>query len=260
MGQPVTFKVFRFDPSRDHEPYWAYYTVEVEPGDVVLAALMKIREEQDGSLAFRASCRSGICGSDGMIINGRSRLACKTQVSDLLRQGSVITLEPLRNFPYVKDLVVDQAQFWEHFRAVDPWVQPDPAEPEPVEERRMILAPEAFDELSKASDCIFCGVCYSECPIVAQDHGYLGPQALIKAFRFEADPRDAATAARAPVVGGQQGVWRCRQTFNCTAACPKGIPVTRGILELRRKMVRFRLGGGRRRIPAAARGADTEGK
>nr|WP_243239472.1 succinate dehydrogenase iron-sulfur subunit [Sulfobacillus harzensis] len=230
-------EVRRFNPERDKDPHWERFTVESYPGDVVLALLMRVREEQDGSLAFRASCRSGICGSDGMVINGWPRLACKTQVAEVAGDGP-IRLEPLYNLACIKDLVVDQTPFWDKFQSILPWLMPDPHEEEPVEERRMTLEPEAFDMLSKASDCIFCQICYAACPIVGLDPAFTGPQALIKAYRFEADPRDAGTAERTPTLDNPEGVWRCRTIFNCTEACPKGIPITRGIQVLKRSMVR----------------------
>lgn len=233
----VTFRVFRYNPVTDEKPYWALYSVLVEPGDPVLMGLMRIREEQDGSLAFRASCRSGICGSDAMVIAGQSRLACKTQILQALDGNREVVVEPLRNLPYVKDLVVDQTRFWDKFEAIAPWLHEDPETPVPVAERLMQLPESEFDDVSKASDCIFCQICYSECPVNGMDRAFLGPQALIKAFRFEADPRDYGTASRTPVLNHPEGVWQCRTTFNCTLSCPKGIPITKGIQALKREMV-----------------------
>ncbi|PSR34058.1 MAG: succinate dehydrogenase iron-sulfur subunit [Sulfobacillus benefaciens] len=235
MAVSRTFRIFRYDPVKDPAPYWSLFTVNVEQGDSVLTGLMKIREELDGSLAFRASCRSGICGSDGMVINGRSRLACKTQVDDM-GHGEVV-IEPLRNLPYLKDLVVDQTPFWDKFESVMPWLHESTTEPVPETERRMTLAEDAFDDLSKASDCIFCQICYAECPVNGLDRAFIGPQALIKAFRFEADPRDVGTNERVPILDQPDGVWRCRTTFNCTVSCPKGIPITKDIQSLKREMV-----------------------
>lgn len=241
MGSHVVFQVMRYDPRRDVEPYWAEYDVPVDEGDTVLMGLMRIRESLDGSLAFRASCRSGICGSDGMVINGRSRLACKTQVAAMVAVRGRVVLEPLRNLRYVKDLVVDQTPFWKKFRRVEPYLMPAAAPP--VAERRMTMPQDAFDLLSKASDCIFCEICYSECPINGIDRGFLGPQALIKAFRFEFDPRDDGAAARLAPLSNVEGVWGCRTVFNCTDACPKGIPITEGIQRLKRKLVAETLAG-----------------
>lgn len=234
----VTLDIKRYNPEMDGEAHWQTFQVAVEEGDPVLAALMRIREEQDGSLAFRASCRSGICGSDGMVINGWPRLACKTQVQDMVGPDRVIRIQPLYNLPCIKDLVVDQSPFWDQFRRIFPWLMPDPEEAVPETERRMTLPQEEFDMLSKASDCIFCQICFAACPIVGIDPEFLGPQALIKAYRFEADPRDDGAAERFPVLDNPEGVWRCRTVFNCTEACPKGIPITRGIQALKRRMVR----------------------
>lgn len=240
MGQ-VSLDVRRYNPESDEQPHWQTFKVEVNPGDPVLAALMQVREEQDGSLAFRASCRSGICGSDGMVINGWPRLACKTQVDNVVDRHGTVRVQPLYNLPCVKDLVVDQAPFWDKFQHIFPWVMPDPDIPEPEHERLMTMDDEDFAILSKASDCIFCQICYAACPIVGLDEQFLGPQALIKAYRFEADPRDDGTDARFPVLDNPDGVWRCRTVFNCTDACPKGIPITRGIQALKRAMVQEEL-------------------
>lgn len=241
MASDILFQVMRYDPRRDVEPYWAEYHVPVDDGDTVLMALMRIREDIDGTLAFRASCRSGICGSDGMVINGRSRLACKTQVAPMVSAKGRVVLEPLRNLRYVKDLVVDQTPFWQKFQRVEPYLMPD--EPPPARERRMAMPQAEFDLLSKASDCIFCEICYSECPINGVDRGFLGPQALIKAFRFEFDPRDDGAASRYAPLSNVEGAWRCRTTFNCTDSCPKGIPITEGIQRLKKKLAGELLSG-----------------
>jgi len=234
VGTQVVYQVMRYDPRQDVEPYWAEYQVPVADGETVLAGLMRIREEMDGSLAFRASCRAGICGSDGMVINGRSRLACKTQVSAMAAKTGRVVIEPLRNLRYVKDLVVDQTPFWQKFKRVEPYLMPGDAPPR--RERPMKLPRAEFDLLSKASDCIFCEICYSECPINGTDRGFLGPQALIKAFRFEFDPRDDGSRARYEPLANLEGAWRCRTVFNCTESCPKGIPITEGIQLLKKKL------------------------
>lgn len=237
----ITVVVRRYNPETNREAYWETFRVSANPGDSVLAALVQIREEQDGSLAFRSSCRSGICGSDGMVINGWPRLACKTQLDQVLDGHGTVRIGPLFNLPCIKDLVVDQSPFWDKFEQIFPWLMPNPLEVEPERERRMTLEQEEFDLLSKASDCIFCQICFSACPIVGLDQEFLGPQALIKAYRFEADPRDAGTDVRYPVLDNPEGVWRCRTVFNCTDACPKGIPITRGIQVLKRTMLREEL-------------------
>lgn len=230
--ETVTFKVFRFDPEVDQEPRYEMYEVPYYKGMVVLTALIYIKENLDGSIAYRASCRSGICGSDGVLINGRSQLACKTQVQSEVR-GQEVVLEPLRNLAVLKDLVVDQTPFWQKLRAVSPWLINEETPPE--QERRMVLPEKQFDEISKASDCISCQICYSECPIEAEDSGYLGPAALVKAYRFEADPRDHGSKTRQAVLESQNGIWRCHTVFACADACPKEINNTWAIQQLKKK-------------------------
>ncbi|MCL5959037.1 MAG: succinate dehydrogenase iron-sulfur subunit [Chloroflexi bacterium] len=245
MGDKVGFHVFRFDPDRDVEPRYQDYYVEAGPKTLILSALMEIKEQQDGTLSFRTSCRTGVCGSCAMLINGRTRLACKTKVEEVLKGGNTIIIEPLRNLPVIKDLVIEQNEFWEKLIAVKPWLITDPNEPEPEKERLMTVSDKDFDQLHAATDCIFCQICYSECPMGAEDRAYLGPAALVRAFRFIKDPRDKGTAERMPVVTGQNGVWRCRTIFNCAEACPKSINATAMIQDLKRKAALGKLGFGR---------------
>ncbi len=234
MGDKVNFHVFRFDPDRDVEPRYQDYYLDAGLKTLILSALMEIKEQQDGTLSFRTSCRTGVCGSCAMLINGRTRLACKTKVEEVLKGGHTIIIEPLRNLPVIKDLVIEQNEFWEKLISVKPWLITDPNEPEPEKERLMRVSDKVFDQLHAATDCIFCQICYSECPMGAEDNEYLGPAALVRAFRFIKDPRDKGAAERMPVVTGESGVWRCRTIFNCTNACPRDIKVTEAIADVKR--------------------------
>ncbi len=248
------FKIFRYDPNTDAEARYQGYQVETGEGETVLSALVKIREEQDPSLAFRASCRSGICGSDACRINGRAGLPCKAQVHETLRDG-VVTLEPLRGFPVIRDLVVDLTQFWEKLKQIKPWLIP--GDPDPVKERLMHLLQEDFDGLSHASDCIFCASCYAECPMAGGGKPYLGPAALLKAYRFAADPRDAGEDQRRAVLEGPGGLWRCHLAFRCLEVCPKEISPAASISHLKGETARRRLGLGRKGPREAALAVET---
>jgi succinate dehydrogenase / fumarate reductase iron-sulfur subunit len=227
----VTFKIRRFIPEIDEEPHWEEYVVSAYPTDRVLDALMKIKGEQDGTLTFRRSCGHGICGSDAMRINGRNRLACKTLIKDL--GTGDITVEAIKGLPLEKDLVVDMEPFFAAYRAVKPFLITDGHEPtkerlQSIEERT------AFDDTTK---CILCAACTTSCPVFWTDGQYFGPAAIVAAHRFIFDSRDAAAETRLEILNEKEGVWRCRTTFNCSDACPRGIEVTKAIQQVKRALI-----------------------
>ena len=227
----VTFRIRRFLPELDDEPHWEDYVVSVYPTDRVLDALMKIKGEQDGTLTFRRSCGHGVCGSDAMMINGSNRLACKTLIKDL--GSGDVTVEAIKGLPLEKDLVVDMEPFFEAYRAVKPYLITDGQEPnrerlQSVEERQ------AFDDTTK---CILCAACTTSCPVFWTDEQYFGPAAIVAAHRFIFDSRDAGTAERLEILNDKEGVWRCRTTFNCSSACPRGIEVTQAIQQVKRALI-----------------------
>jgi len=227
----VTFRIRRFLPELDDEPHWEDYVVSVYPTDRVLDALMKIKGEQDGTLTFRRSCGHGVCGSDAMMINGSNRLACKTLIKDL--GSGDVTVEAIKGLPLEKDLVVDMEPFFEAYRAVKPYLITDGQEPtrerlQSVEERQ------AFDDTTK---CILCAACTTSCPVFWTDEQYFGPAAIVAAHRFIFDSRDAGAAERLEILNDKEGVWRCRTTFNCSSACPRGIEVTQAIQQVKRALI-----------------------
>lgn len=227
----VTFRIRRFLPELDDEPHWEDYVVSVYPTDRVLDALMKIKGEQDGTLTFRRSCGHGVCGSDAMMINGSNRLACKTLIKDL--GSGDVTIEAIKGLPLEKDLVVDMEPFFEAYRAVKPYLITDGEEPsrerlQSVEERQ------AFDDTTK---CILCAACTTSCPVFWTDEQYFGPAAIVAAHRFIFDSRDAGAAERLEILNDKEGVWRCRTTFNCSSACPRGIEVTQAIQQVKRALI-----------------------
>ncbi len=222
----VDLRILRFDPERDPAPHWEAYTVQAEPMDRVLDLLHKVKYEQDGALTFRRSCAHGICGSDAMLINGRNRLACKIRVDQLGRRR--ITVAPLPGLPVVKDLVVDMDGFFAKYRSVDPFLVTEM--PAPTRERLQSPADRArFDDTTK---CILCGACTSSCPSFWAQPGYVGPAAIVNAHRFIFDSRDEGAEERLEILADKDGVWRCRTIFNCVDACPRGINITRAILEV----------------------------
>jgi succinate dehydrogenase / fumarate reductase iron-sulfur subunit len=223
-------RVKRFERGKDREPYWSEYDVDAEPTDRLLDALHAIKWYQDGTLAFRRSCGHGICGSDAMLVNGVNRLACKVLLKDL---GTRITVEPMRGFLVVKDLVTDMEAFFGKYRSIKPYLMPDGAAP--AEERRQSPAQrERFDDTTK---CILCGACTTSCPAFWSNPDYVGPAALVQAHRFLFDSRDASFEERLQLLGSRDGVWRCRTIYNCTDACPREIEVTRAIGEVKKALL-----------------------
>ena len=225
----VTFLIRRFDPDVDTEPRWQDFDVEMYATDRVLDALHKIKWEQDGSLTFRRSCAHGICGSDAMRINGRNRLACKTLIKDL-DISKPIYVEAIKGLP-----LVDMEPFFASYREVQPFLQSTSA-PAPGKERVQSVAERArFDDTTK---CILCAACTSSCPVFWTDGQYFGPAAIVNAHRFIFDSRDDAASVRLDILNDKEGVWRCRTTFNCTDACPRGIEVTKAIAEVKQAILR----------------------
>ncbi|MER3480787.1 MAG: succinate dehydrogenase iron-sulfur subunit [Meiothermus sp.] len=226
----VTLKILRYDPNGAAKPHWQTYQVESEPMDRVLDLLHKIKYFQDGTLAFRRSCGHGICGSDAMLINGRNRLACKALVKDL---GPSITVEPIRGLPVKKDLVVDMDPFFDAYRAVKPYLIND----EPPPERERLQSPEDREIFDASTKCILCAACTTSCPVFWVNGTYVGPAAIVQAHRFIFDSRDRGARERFQALGASTGVWRCRTAYNCTEACPREIPVTQAIEEVKRAIL-----------------------
>ncbi|HEX7021819.1 MAG TPA: succinate dehydrogenase iron-sulfur subunit [Trueperaceae bacterium] len=224
----VTVKIKRYNPEQDKRPHWESYQLQARPTDRVLDVLNEIKWEQDGSLAFRRSCAHGVCGSDAMLINGVNRLACKVLVKDL---GERITIEPLRGLPVRKDMIVDMEPFFDSYRAVLPYFMND--NPPPPTER--LQSPEERERFDATTKCILCAACTTSCPVFWANGRYLGPAAIVNAHRFIFDSRDQGAAQRLDVLNTSSGLWRCRTAYNCTEACPRGIPITDAIEQLKRE-------------------------
>lgn len=228
--------VSRFDPEVDEEARWESFDVEVFSTDRVLDALHKIKWEQDGSLTFRRSCAHGICGSDAMRINGRNRLACKTLIKDL-DITKAIYVEAIKGLPLEKDLIVDMEPFFAAYREVKPFLIANSKPQKGKERLQSIENREIFDDTTK---CILCAACTTSCPVFWTDGQYFGPAAIVNAHRFIFDSRDDSAKERLEILNDKEGVWRCRTTFNCTEACPRGIQVTQAISEVKAAVLRGR--------------------
>jgi succinate dehydrogenase / fumarate reductase, iron-sulfur subunit len=229
----VKLKVRRYDPEGDQEPKYNDYTVDMPPSSTVLDSLIEVREYHDGTLSLRCSCRSAICGSCAMRINGRARLACKTQVASLIEDGGEILVEPAGNMPVIKDLVVDMTPFWDKIRAVKPWLQPSGPPPE----REYLVPAAAMTELAEVMNCIMCGACVSDCTVLEVDKSFLAPAALAKAWRFVGDPRDSAVLPRLRELSEPSGIWDCTRCNFCVQVCPKDVKPMDQIMKLRAEAV-----------------------
>jgi succinate dehydrogenase / fumarate reductase iron-sulfur subunit len=228
----VVLRIQRFDPERDAEPYYQEFHLEADPAERMLDGLMRIKDTQDGSLSFRKSCAHGVCGSDAMRINGQDRLACKTLVKEVAQEGDTVTVEPLRHFRVQKDLLVDQEPFFEQYRSVRPYLITS----REAGSRERVQSPEERSRLDDPTRCILCAACVSACPVVGENPRFLGPAAIVQASRFNKDSRDEGFEARLPVLDDPNGVWPCRNHFECTRCCPRSIKVTKLINESKRQI------------------------
>jgi succinate dehydrogenase / fumarate reductase iron-sulfur subunit len=226
----VQLRIRRFDPDTDPAPHWEEYRVQAEPSDRVLDLLHEVKWFQDGTLTFRRSCGHGVCGSDAMLINGRNRLACEFLVKDA---GPRVTIEPVAGMRVIKDLLVDLDDFWDKYRSVMPFLVNDEV-PEDGRERRQSQAER--DRFEDTSKCILCGACTTACPTFWSNPDYVGPAAIVNAHRFIFDSRDTAHQERLQIMADADGVWRCRTIFNCVEACPRGINITKAIMEVTREV------------------------
>jgi len=226
----VSVKIRRYNPEISDEATWVSYTVTAYPTDRVLNLLMRIKDEQDGTLTFRRSCAHGVCGSDAMRINGVNRLACKVLMKDL---PAKLTIEPIKGLPVEKDLVVDMEPFFEAYRAVKPFLITRGNAPS----REWLQSQEDRDRFDDTTKCILCAACTTSCPVFWTDGSYFGPAAIVNAHRFIFDSRDTAAEERLEILNDREGVWRCRTTFNCTDACPRGIEVTKAISEVKQALL-----------------------
>ncbi|MDQ2836664.1 MAG: succinate dehydrogenase iron-sulfur subunit [Actinomycetota bacterium] len=230
-SRTVEVKIRRYNPEVSDEVSWVTYQVESFAADRVLNLLMKIKGEQDGTLTFRRSCAHGVCGSDAMRINGVNRLACKVLMKDM---PAKLTIEPIKGLPVEKDLVVDMEPFFDAYRAVKPFLITGGGN-EPTKEWLQSQADrDRYDDTTK---CILCAACTTSCPVFWTDGSYFGPAAIVNAHRFIFDSRDQGSEERLEILNDREGVWRCRTTFNCTEACPRGIQITKAIQEVKQALL-----------------------
>lgn len=229
----VTLSIYRYDPDKDENPYMQDFKVEVpvKSDPMVLTLLEQIKDEQDDSLSLRRSCREGVCGSDGMSINGKNGLACVTALSQV---GDFIDIRPLPGLPVIKDLVVDMSQFYKQYERIEPYLQNNDIEP--AEER--LQSPEERAKLDGLYECILCACCTTSCPSFWWNPDkFVGPAGLLQAQRFLADSRDTATDERLAKLEDPFSVFRCRGIMNCVSVCPKGLNPTKAIAGVRKQLL-----------------------
>ena len=226
----LTLRVRRFNPEVSQDSWWDEWTLQCHPLDRLVEVLHRIKWHHDGTLSFRRSCAHGICGSDAMLINGRNQLACKVLAQDVAPK---VSIEPIRGLAVLKDLIVDMDPFMEGFKSVLPFLINDSGEPD-KERRQSQEERHRYDDTTK---CILCACCTTSCPVFWGDEEYVGPAAIVNAHRFIFDSRDDAGRERLKILSEKTGVFRCRTTFNCTDACPRGIEVTKAIQEVKRAIL-----------------------
>ena len=225
----VALKIWRFD-AESGERQLRDYQVEAPEWACLLDVLDIVKDQVDGTLSFRKSCRMMICGSCGMRMDGRAVLACKERMLPIVEAGHVPVISAMGNLPIVKDLVVDMGPFWQKMRAMKPWLEPGYLEA--PEEKEFHVSPAETEVIHKEALCINCGCCVSECNSMESDPEFLGPAALAKGMRFVGDSRDQTTVERLEAYNSEHGIWDCTRCYFCTERCPKGVDPRDAIAKL----------------------------
>ncbi|MFA5958895.1 MAG: succinate dehydrogenase iron-sulfur subunit [Tatlockia sp.] len=230
----LTLSIYRYNPEVNDKPYMQDFQLEIpaKSDPMLLTLLERLKAEQDSTITYRRSCREGVCGSDGMNINGRNGLACITLLSEL--KTNKIVIRPLPGFPIIRDLVVDMSQFYQQYERIEPYLQNDTLPPA----RERLQTPEERSKLDGLYECILCACCTSSCPSFWWNpEKFVGPAGLLQAQRFLADSRDTATFHRLDKLQDPFSVFRCRTIMNCADVCPKGLNPTKAIAEIRKQML-----------------------
>ena len=219
MAKQIKLQVARYRPEQESEPVFDEYEVPC-PGDwVVLDGLNHVKDQLDGTLSYRWSCRMGICGSCGMTVNGEPKLTCATFLADY--SPGPVRVEPLRNFPVIRDLIVDLGDFMQKLVRVKPWIVREVEKP--LSSGEYLQSPEEMDEYKQFSMCINCMLCYSACPIYGLDPKFIGPAAIALAQRYNLDSRDEGADERLELLSEHEGIWGCTFVGECTKVCPKNV-------------------------------------
>lgn len=226
--------IYRYNPETDTKPRMQDYTVDLPPGkDMMVLDVLQMVKDQDETVTYRRSCREGVCGSDGLNINGKNALACITHVSSIVKNDRLV-IRPLPGLPVIRDLVVDMTAFYKQYERIQPYLQND--EPPPAIER--LQSPEDRAKLDGLYECILCACCSTSCPSFWWNPDkFVGPAGLLQAYRFLADSRDTRTQQRLAELEDPFSVFRCRGIMNCVSVCPKGLNPTRAIGHIRNMLL-----------------------
>ena len=219
MADTITLEVMRYRPEQETEPTFQGYEVPVRKDWVVLDALNYIKDRLDGSLSYRWSCRMGVCGSCGMMVNGEPKLTCATFLSHYL--PGPMRVEPLRYFPVMRDLVIDMTDFMGKLQSVKPWIVRQ--EEQPLSQGEYLQTPEELEIYKQFSMCINCMLCYAACPVYGLDPQFIGPAAIALAQRYNMDSRDQGSKQRLEILSQHEGIWGCTFVGECTQVCPKNV-------------------------------------
>jgi fumarate reductase iron-sulfur subunit len=219
MAEMITLEVLRYRPEQETEPTFQGYEVPFHEDWVVLDALNYIKDRLDGSLSYRWSCRMGVCGSCGMMVNGEPQLTCATFLSHYL--PGPIRVEPLRYFPIMRDLVIDMTDFMGKLQSVKPWIITGAEKP--LAQGEYLQTPEELDVYKQFSMCINCMLCYAACPVYGLDPQFIGPAAIALAQRYNLDSRDQGTSQRLDMLSQHEGIWGCTFVGECSKVCPKEV-------------------------------------
>lgn len=230
----LNVRVYRYNPEENREPYMRDYQVDTQGKDIMVLDVLNLIKRQDPTLVYRRSCREGVCGSDGVNINGRNGLACITPLSDVVSAGEDLIVRPLMGLPIIRDLVVDMTQFYAQYEKIKPFLIND--EPAPAIER--LQSPEDRDKLDGLYECILCACCSTACPSFWWNPDkFVGPAGLLQAYRFLADSRDNAQVERLSGLEDPFSVFRCHGIMNCVSVCPKGLNPTKAIGHIRNMLL-----------------------
>lgn len=232
----ITLRIERFNPSNDAMPKFDEFKIPVQKWTTVLDAILYVKQNLDHSVAVRYSCRQASCGSCGMKINGKPSLACYTKISEI--NSSVITVEPMNNFPIIRDLTVDFKQLFSIHKKMKPFIISEDSEITSGT-KESIQTPKNLEKFLQFSYCIKCGLCNSACPTMATDTSFMGPQGLAQAYRYVADSRDKGKKERLKIVDQSHGIWRCHFAGSCSQVCPKGVDPAMAIQLLRGYLLGF---------------------